>query len=495
MHYLFAEHVANTDGPVGKTKMKGRNFSNRVQRVKYVVTDFVMASLAFLLFNIFRFEALDPEKINYSTLPEFLFSSKLLMEQRLVPSGMLLLFWLSGFYNEPFNKSRLSELTTTLWSSLLSTLIIFFALLINDTSGIKARDYEMILVLFGLIFIFVYAGRRILSLITKDHLKRRRWIYSTLIIGNSPKSRDIFRKLRRRGSVWAYDVIGFISLEGERQVDDGQKTWVWDEVENVCREYRIDQIILAPETIRDSQIMAILKRLFPLECPVKITPDTLSYITGNIRLDDILGIPFIDLTSPRISEFQKNVKRCIDVGLSIAGLIVLSPLLLGAAIAVKATSPGPVIYRQERIGKGRRPFRIYKFRSMREDSEKNGPQLSNKDDDRITPWGKVMRKYRIDELPQLWNVLKGDMSLVGPRPERAFYIDRIVRRAPYYGLIFQVRPGITSWGMVKHGYASNVDEMVERSQYDLLYLNNMSLSTDMKIMIHTVNTIIKGRGV
>lgn len=454
-----------------------------------------MTSAAFFLFNVFRFENLDLDKTGYGTLTQFLTSEKLMLEQLLVPLGMLLIFWLSGYYNEPINKSRLGELSATLSSSLAATLLIFFALLINDTTGVKVRDYEMIFVLFGLIFIFVYSGRRTLSRITKDHLKRRHWIYSTLIIGNSAKSREIYRKLRRNGSVWAYDVIGFIRLDGEKQVSDGLRSWSWDEVEEVCREHRIDQIVLAPETIRDSEITNVLKRLFPLERPVKITPDTLSYITGNIRLDDILGIPFIDLTSPRISEFQKNVKRCTDVSLSVIAGILLSPLLIGAAIAVKLSSEGPVIYRQERIGKGRRPFMIYKFRSMREDAEKEGPRLSSKDDDRITPWGKVMRKYRIDELPQLWNVIKGDMSLVGPRPERAYFIDKIVRRAPYYGLIFQVRPGVTSWGMVKHGYASSVDEMVERSQYDLIYLNNMSISTDLKIMIHTVNTIIRGRGV
>lgn len=241
--------------------------------------------------------------------------------------------------------------------------------------------------------------------------------------------------------------------------------------------------------------MKILGRLFPLGIPVKIAPDTLSYITGNIRLNDILGIPFIDLTSPRMSDFQTNVKRLFDISVSVFTMIVLSPALLAAAIAVRISSPGPVIYRQERMGKGRRPFTILKFRSMRIDAEKDGPRLSSDSDDRITPWGRVMRKYRIDELPQFWNVLKGDMSLVGPRPEREFFIRQIVRRAPYYGLIFQVRPGVTSWGMVKYGYASSVDAMVERSRYDLLYLNNMSISTDLKILLHTVRTVFEGAGV
>lgn len=174
-------------------------------------------------------------------------------------------------------------------------------------------------------------------------------------------------------------------------------------------------------------------------------------------------------------------------------MTLLSPLLAAVAVSVKCSSKGPILYRQQRMGKGHKPFNILKFRSMREDAEDDGPRLSSKDDERITNFGKFMRKYRIDELPQFWNVLKGDMSLVGPRPEREFYIEQIVKRAPYYGLIFQVRPGVTSWGMVKYGYASSVSQMVERSRYDLLYINNMSLSTDIKIMIYTVKTVLKGQ--
>lgn len=475
--------------------MQGKNISKGAQRAKYVVMDFIMASLAFIIFNIIRFEMLDLGIGYNDSITTFLLSSKLIAEQIAVPVGLVGLYWLSGYYNDPFRKSRLVELTTTIASNFTATIILFFILLINDTTGVKLKDYEMLFILFGLLFAFTYLGRRFLSSRTLKHIRERQWIYSTLIIGNSKRSRQIYRKLRDSGSVWAYDVVGFIRLEGESKNDDGLQVWEWEDVEDVFYSRKIDQIILAPDNIRDLDIMHILKRLFPLNCPVKIAPDTLSYVTGNIRLDDIQAIPFIDLTSPRISEFQKNVKRTLDVSASILALIILSPVLAAAAIGVKHSSPGPIIYRQERIGKGRKPFNIYKFRSMLTDAEKGGPQLSSHNDDRITSWGRIMRKYRIDELPQFWNIIKGDMSLVGPRPERAFYIEQIISRAPYYGLIFQVRPGLTSWGMVKHGYASTVDEMVERSRYDLLYLNNMSLITDFKIMIHTVNTVIKGAGV
>lgn len=474
--------------------MTGRNFSVCRQRVKYVVMDFIMTSVAFLVFDVFRFHALGIEG-EYHDMSSFLLNGKMVLEQIFVPLGIMGINWLSGYYNRPFDKSRLSEFTTTLMTVLVSTIILFLALLINDTTGVKVKDYEMILMLFGTMFILTYAGRWAITDRTVAHLRKGHWKYTTLIIGDSKKSREVHRRLRAGGSVWAYNVVGFISLPGEEKVEDGSDSWSWDEVERICREKEVDQIILAPDHIRDADIMGILERLFPLNRPVKIAPDTLSYITGNIKMNDILGTPFIDLTSPRMSEFQKNVKRAFDVCASVITMTIFSPVYAAAALAVRMTSPGPVIYRQERIGKGHRPFHIYKFRSMRQDAEQNGPQLSAKEDRRITPFGQFMRKYRIDELPQFWNVLRGDMSIVGPRPERQYFIERIVKKAPYYGLVFQVRPGITSWGMVKYGYASSVEEMVERSRYDLLYLNNMSISTDVKIMIYTVRTVLSGAGV
>lgn len=187
-------------------------------------------------------------------------------------------------------------------------------------------------------------------------------------------------------------------------------------------------------------------------------------------------------------------KRVADVVLSLFGLLLASPVLLVFGIAIAILSPGPVIYSQERVGRHRKPFRLYKLRSMMTDAETDGPQLSFPGDPRVIPVGHFMRKYHIDEIPNLWNVLIGDMSIVGPRPERAYFIEKIIARAPEYAKLHRIKPGLTSWGMVRHGYAYDVEGMISRMKYDMVYLEEMSTWFDLKVIYHTIITVIQGEG-
>lgn len=475
--------------------MSSRRLSAKSQVAKYVAADWLTGSVAFFIFNICRYCILGRWEGNAGGVWDYVFSVKLVAEEVTVPLLMLGVNWLSGYYNQPFGKSRLQELLTTFFSALVNTVLIYLVLLINDQTGRRIINYEVIAMLFVLLFLPAYLARLFITVRALRHFRNHQWEFRALIIGNSVNGHATARRLVGGPSRVGYNIVGFVDIPGETSEAGVLPVYRLDDLEDICVRESVDQLIIAPESYNEEKVLDLLSRMFPLNLPIKISPDTFSFVTSAIRLKDIYGEPFVDLTSPTLTESSKNIKRFTDVVVSALALAVLSPVYLWLAVRVKSSSPGPVIYSQERVGLKQRPFRIYKFRTMRTDAEKDGPRLSSDEDPRITPVGKMLRKYRLDELPQFWNVLKGDMSIVGPRPERAYFIERILKKAPYYVLVNQVRPGITSWGMVKYGYASTVEQMVERTRYDLIYLANMSLYVDMKILIYTVKTVVTGKGV
>jgi exopolysaccharide biosynthesis polyprenyl glycosylphosphotransferase len=380
---------------------------------------------------------------------------------------------------------------------MLTSILIYLALITNDQISLRTTNFQLLGGLFCILFAITYIGRIAITLFALRRTRRKEWHFNTLIAGTTDKAIATADKLISSQSALGHHISGFIKIDGEPDVDSNQlpaPIYNIQDLNEIVKKLNISQIILSPQDLGDKNVLNLINTFYPLDISVKIAPGTLSFITSGIRLQDIYGEPFVDLTSPSISESTINVKRTIDVIVAIAALIVLAiPMAIIAAL-VKNGSRGPVFYKQERIGFRKKPFTIYKFRTMRIDAEVDGPRLSETDDPRITPIGKILRKYRIDELPQFWNILRGDMSLVGPRPERRYYIDKILEKAPYYTLLHQVRPGLTSWGMVKYGYASSISQMVERAKFDLVYLSNMSTAVDMKILIYTIKTVATGKG-
>ena len=461
------------------------------QAGKYILSDFISASVAWLLFNILRYEVFAIDE-GADSLLDYLQYPGVLGGQVVIPLFWLVLYYFSGYYNKPFGKSRLTELFSTFITVLIGTVFVFFALLLDDIPRSIDIYYKLFFGMFGLQFFITYIPRLLIAQSGMRKIKNREWAMKVLIIGAGGKAVRIAHDLYRLG----YDICGFVS-EDERTPVKADRNQVLGTVEDIpvlMEKENVDEIVLAVESKNNKALLGILYSLYRYKRPIKVLADRFNMLS-KIQLRTIRGIPLVDVTDNNFSPAEQNIKLFLDKVCSVVALLLLSPLFAYIAWRVKKDSPGPVFFRQERIGYLGQPFWMYKFRTMYVNAEENGPSLSSEDDLRVTPFGRIMRKYRLDELPQFWNVLKGDMSLVGPRPERKYFIDEIVKTAPYYYLLHNVRPGITSLGMVKYGYAASVDKMVERMEYDILYYENMSLTLDLTILIYTVKTVITGKGV
>lgn len=470
--------------------------NKRSERIRYIIFDFLGSALAWTLFYIYRKAVIEPARYGYK-IPIWEPDKKYFYAIVLIPLFWVALFWLFGSYRNVFRKSRVKELTQTFVITFLGVIIIFFSLLIDDVVNSYAAFRHTFFTLLVLQFTIVFLFRLIYLSRLKFKLKNRIIGYNTILVGSNSKAINLFNELENQKYSQGYFFKGYLSIDNGGNQDLTQKLSYlgkYQNLPNLIKENRIEEVILAVESSEHPLINDILTLLEGEDVIVKVIPDMYDLITGSVKMNYIFGTALIEVMPEIMPSWQKNVKRAIDIIISVCVFIFLSPLYIFLSIGVKLSSRGPVFYKQERIGLHGQPFLIYKFRSMRTNAEHLGPQLSSADDPRITSFGKSLRKYRLDEFPQFWNVLIGDMSLVGPRPERQFFIDQIMQVAPHYRHLHKVRPGITSWGQIKFGYAENVEQMVERMKFDILYIENMSIAMDFKIFFYTVLIMLQGRG-
>ena len=468
---------------------------------RYIIFDVLSAMAAWALLFMFRkvgFEHLAPGQLGTVFADANLWRGIVI-----VPLGWIALYTLQGSYKNVLRKSRLKELQQTAIATLIGTVVLFFVLLLDDEVGNRSNYYLSLLFLLVVHFVLTYCCRLVQTSATVRRVHNRQLGFPTLLIGSHSKAYQTYLDLENQERYSGNIFTGFVEVEGTPSTQSCEsrlaavmpRLGTTADVPRLIAEHHIEEVIIAVEDTEHTQIQQILRTLDGCgQVIIKITPDARDIILGMVRVDSIFHSPLITINTRLMEEWQYSVKRLCDIVLSVLALVVLSPVFLITAILVKCTSPGPIFYAQERIGYKGKPFKMHKFRSMYTDAEACGPALSRDDDPRITPFGRFMRKVRLDEIPQFYNVLKGTMSIVGYRPERQFYIDQIVKRCPEYLLLQRIKPGITSWGQVKYGYASTVDEMCERLKYDLLYMENMSITTDIKILIYTVFIIFEGRG-
>lgn len=467
-----------------------------LQKLKYILWDLLAAGLTWSLFFIYRKLLIEPnifEHLNF-VYEDINFWVGLVI----IPIFWNILYVSVGTYRKVYRKSRLKELGQTLTNSIFGVAIIFFTLILDDQIISYKNYYDLIFVLFITHFTLTYLGRLAITSRTIKRVHNGTIGFNTLIVGSNGNAVKLYNDLINQEYSSGNFFIGFVNA---KYYDKFKMSSILphlgtiNDISQILTDYQVEEVIIAIERSETDIITSIITELEMHDVVIKIIPLFQDYIFGNIKTSGIFQTPLVEISPDLMPIWQVTVKRVFDIVVSAIAMIILIPAYLFTAIGVKMSSKGPIIYSQERVGLHGEPFMMHKFRSMFSNAEQMGtPQLSSKTDPRITPFGRYIRKVRLDEIPQFYSVLKGEMSIVGPRPERKYFIQKISERAPHYKLLHKIKPGITSWGQVKYGYAENVDEMIERLKYDILYLENMSLAMDMKILIWTVLIVVQGRG-
>lgn len=464
--------------------------NRKIELLLLLTVDFVTINLCWILYYFLRVE---------SGLLETITEPELLGPGLVIYIYWVLIFLFVGMYRKWFAASRFDELSTLFKSSFVGVFILFIVIFMDDTArhDVTVRSRLLIMLYWGVFLFFVGMGRLLVRSFQRNLIIKGFGRKNTLLVGFNSRSNDLHNQLIRHRAL-GLDVVAYIAMENQNIGKEFKGVKVLDSVANIDKvidKYDIKEIIIASDKNYQDVVAEVIAKCDSRNIGIKILADLYELVSGQARISQIYGFPLMDVMPEIMPEWEKKVKRLMDISISLIILIVTLPLTLTISILIKLDSPGSIFYKQKRSGLNGKEFQIYKFRSMRSDAEKStGPVWSQKNDPRITRIGKFIRKVRIDEIPQMINILKGEMSLVGPRPERPFFVEQFSREIPLYKQRLKVRPGVTGWAQVKHKYDENIEDVKTKLRYDLFYIENMSLRMDFKIIFRTVFIVLFGKG-
>jgi exopolysaccharide biosynthesis polyprenyl glycosylphosphotransferase len=460
----------------------------------YAISDAVSAFVAWTLLYVYR--KVEIEKVWDSYTQNWDYDKNYILGVIAIMMFWMGLYAVLGMYSEPRRRHRALEVAQVFRATAVGSVAIFFILLLDDVIISYTQYYLSFAVLVITHTTLTLLGRLVIVSNTLRKVRNGKWSFITLVLGGAEVAEQFIRELNNEALSSGFQIVGFLQVNDASPLISTQirRLGGVEDLDEIIESELIEDVIVAVEPSDREKTIRLLVRLEGRGVNVKVVPGLYDLLSGNVRSGSVYGIPLVQVDRLVMPHWQRVLKRALDISASLSALIILSPLYLFLAISVKSSSKGPVFYKQERVGRFGIPFNIVKYRTMRLDAEDGTPQLSSSNDPRITSSGSWMRKMRFDELPQFVNVLFGEMSLVGPRPERQYFIDKIMEQAPHYSHLQKVRPGITSWGQVKYGYAENLPQMLQRLRFDIMYIENMSLALDFKILAYTVVTVLKGSG-
>ncbi len=463
--------------------------SKKVERLLILLTDFLTVNFAFVIFYFLRVET---GLFDLISQPDFLF-----------PLFAVYLYWVIiftfvGMYRTWFAQSRFDELSTLFKASFVGIFILFILIVYDDyKSGVQTAFPLYIFVYWGIFLLLVSIGRLAVRSVQRNLLIKGIGRRNAVIVGFNQKANELHNTIIKHRAL-GLDVVGYIAVLKENLTKEYQGISVLGAVDNlevIIKEHSIKNVLISLERHHEDTLLEVISKCEGNSVDIKIVPDLYDLISGQVRTSQIYGVPLIDVMPELMPEWEKKLKRLMDIVLSLMLLIITLPITILSSIAIKIDSKGKIFYRQDRSGMNNKVFKIVKFRTMIKDAEKySGPVWSMKGDPRVTTIGRLLRKIRVDEIPQVYNVLKGDMSFVGPRPERPFFVEKLSQEIPLYKRRLKVRPGITGWAQVKHKYDENIEDVRAKLRYDLYYIENMSLRMDFKIIFRTIFVVLFGKG-